>query len=69
MSELGSHVVTVRDAIHAGQRLGLGQNRTLELWRELGGEIRDIEFAKLWREEAEAFERWRLNSHTETSDT
>lgn len=47
--------VTVIDAIHTGIALGLGQQRTLAIWRELGGAIRDVEFAKLWREEIEAF--------------
>lgn len=51
--------VTVRDAIHTGIALGLGQTKTLELWRELGGEIRDIEFAALWREERGRFVTWR----------
>lgn len=54
----GIHV-TVIDAIHTGVALGLGQTATLTLWRELGGEIRDIEFAELWRKERERFLTWR----------
>lgn len=69
MSQFPINIVTVRDAIHAGMRLGLGQTKTLDLWREMGGEIRDIDFAKAWREEAEAFDKWRRNSLTEISDT
>lgn len=51
--------VTVIDAIHSGIALGLGQTATLTLWRELGGEIRDMEFAALWRQEREQFLTWR----------
>lgn len=50
--------VSVYDAIHAGIRLGLGQTRTLEIWRAMGGEVRDIEFARIWREELERFGEW-----------
>lgn len=50
--------VDVYDAIHAGIRLGLGQTRTLEVWRALGGEIRDVAFAALWRDEMERFDIW-----------
>lgn len=51
--------VTVRDAIHMGIVLGIGQTQTLAIWRELGGSIRDIEFAEQWRQEVEAFKQWR----------
>lgn len=55
--------VTVTDAIHTGVALGLGQTATLALWRELGGEVRDIEFAALWRQERERFITWRKQQH------
>jgi hypothetical protein len=51
--------VTVIDAIHTGIALGLGQTQTLTLWRELGGEVRDEEFARLWRQERAKFVEWR----------
>jgi hypothetical protein len=51
--------VTIIDAIHSGIALGLGQTQTLTLWRELGGEVRDVEFAQLWRQERERFLQWR----------
>ena len=51
--------ITVVDAIHAGIVLGLGQKKTLEIWRALGGEARDIDFAEQWRKELEAFKEWR----------
>ena len=50
--------VTLRDAIHAGITLGVGQQRTLDIWRAFGGEIRDVEFAREWREELERFKNY-----------
>lgn len=55
-------IITVRDAIHTGMALGLGQTATLKLWRELGGVIRDTEFSTLWTGEKEAFAAWRRKS-------
>lgn len=57
MKEYSFHV-TVYDAVHAGIRLGIGQTRTLEIWRAMGGEIRDIDFARAWRDELERFGEW-----------
>lgn len=52
-------IVTVRDAIHAGISLGITRTGTLNMWRELGGAIRDEEFSKAWDTELEAFRQWR----------
>lgn len=53
--------VTLRDAIHAGLILGLGQNRTLDIWRELGGQIRDADFGLAWKQEVTRFKDWSRN--------
>lgn len=59
MARPGTVECSVIDVIHAAFASNIGQTKALEIWRELGGEIRDIEFAAQWREERKKFNEWR----------
>lgn len=59
MSQPGTVECSVIDVIHAAFACNVGQTKALEIWRELGGEIRDIDFAAQWRTERKKFTQWR----------
>jgi hypothetical protein len=59
MAQSGIVECSVIDVIHAAFASNIGQTKALEIWRELGGEIRDIDFAAQWRIERERFASWR----------
>lgn len=49
---------SVYQVILAGIRLGWGQTKTLEIYREMGGTIRESEFHRIYRETWEAVESY-----------
>ena len=61
-----SQQVTLRDVVHSGITLGIGMSKTLDIARELGFAVRDMEFARQWREEQEAFRQWRREQNPES---
>jgi hypothetical protein len=48
MSGYAHGIVTVEDYIDCGLRLHLSAGRTLQLYREMGGQIRTQEFMDRW---------------------
>lgn len=54
---------TVYQVILAGIRQGWGQTKTLEVYRELGGSIRDADFFRLWRETWETIDSAVITVH------
>lgn len=45
---------TIYNVILVGIRQGWGSTKTLEVYRELGGQIREAEFFRIWRETFDA---------------
>lgn len=48
MSGYSHGIVSVEDYIDCGLRLRLSATRTLDLYREMGGQIRTAEFMDRW---------------------
>lgn len=49
---------TLHQLILCGIKQAWGQKKTLEIYRELGGQIREAEFGRIWRETWEGIEEW-----------
>jgi hypothetical protein len=49
---------SLHNVILCGIREGWGQKKTLEVYRNLGGEIRDTDFHRIYRESWEQIEEW-----------
>jgi len=57
-------IVSPRVVAAACMAAGIPQTRALDIWRAMGGQIREVEWAKVWREETEFVGR--LNRERQT---
>lgn len=49
---------TLHQVILCGIKFAWGQKKTLDIYRELGGSIRETEFGRIYRETWEQFSEW-----------